>query len=261
VFLGFLLLLTGMYMIWIDSKYTLLKRVKFTLCALLAGPMPFFYAGFKYIFKYRAHEEFGLFEFRKINEDTTAFEIHYQIRNRNQAYKLAKLVAEYCHNEPKPVQLQKNIKQRFDDIVAELSDNELVLYNSKDIRIGAVSYKDLSDEVIHIVQFHKVRNFFCTALALLFWLPAAVVIIWAAIDSKDWIIISAMLICGILPGVLGLFFWKKRLPTENFYFIKDRFAPANAIGNNDVYLIVGKQNEVQTEDFIEELQKRLKASR
>ena len=59
----------------------------------------------------------------------------------------------------------------------------------------------------------------------------------------------------------GLFFWKKRLPTENFYFIKDRFAPANAIGNNDVYLIVGKQNEVQTEDFIEELQKRLKVSR
>ena len=259
--LGILLLLGGMYMIWLDSTDVLIKKLKLTFFTLLAGPMPFFYASFRYIFSVRPREMLGFFYFKKINEADSVFEIPYQLNNRDQAYKLATLIAEHCRNVPKKSQLQKNIKQRFNNIFAEIMEDELVFYNTKGVKIDSVRYKDLSDEVHHIVQEHKVRNFFCTTLALLLWLPTLLLIFYAAIDSKDWIIISAMLFCGILPGVLGLFFWKKRLKKENIYFIKDRFAPISVVGNNDVYLDAADLDKAQANEFIEELKKRLKANR
>lgn len=256
--LGILLLLGGMYMIWFDSTDVLIKKLKLTFFTLLAGPMPFFYASFRYIFCVRPREMLGFFCFKKINEADSVFEIPYQLNRRDQAYKLATLIAEYCPKVPKKTQLQKNMKLRFNDIFAEIAENELVFYNTKGVKIDSVRYKDLSDEVLHIVQEHKVRNFFCTTLALLLWLPALFLIFYAVIDTKDWIIISAMLICSTLPGILGLFFWKKRLKKEDVYIIKDRFAPISVIGNNDVYLDASNQDKVQTGEFIEELKKRLK---
>ena len=259
--LGLLLLTFGIYFVWAEGDGALLNKLKISLLVLVAGPIPFFYSSFKYIFKTRPREQLGFFAFYYFKADTTAFEILYQLERRNQAYKLAKLIAEYCRNTPVPAQLQKNIKQRFNNIFAELSESELVFYNSEAVKIGAISYKDLSDEIIHIDRSHKIRNFFCTFLALLLWLPSLALIIYAAVDTRDWIIVSAMFICAILPGVLGVFFWKKRLKNENIYFIQDRFAPPSASVNNDVYLDAAGENEAQTGEFISELQKRLNAAR
>ena len=91
---------------------------------------------------------------------------------------------------------------------------------------------------------------------MLFWLPPAGVIIFAAIDSKDWIVISAMFICAILPGVLGIFCWKKRLPAANFYLIQDRFSPPDEYSAYDVVLEVGK-DKTGAEEFIQELKKHI----
>ena len=59
--LGILLLLAGMYMIWFDSTDVLLKKLKLTFFMLLAGPMPFFYAAFRYIYCIRPRETLGFF--------------------------------------------------------------------------------------------------------------------------------------------------------------------------------------------------------
>ena len=64
--LGILLLLGGMYMIWLDSAYTLIKKLKLTFFTLLAGPLPFFYASIHYIFFTRPREQLGFFYFKKV---------------------------------------------------------------------------------------------------------------------------------------------------------------------------------------------------
>ena len=260
VIVGLALVIPGIWFLaFEDVEKTLWEKLKLAFFILLAGPMPAFYASINYIFNIRKKEQNGSFYFCQSDDLNTIFSIPYTRRNRVKAWEFARKIADICRkNAPAKPQTKNITSFQFENSCAELHTGYLVTCwrNPEKTIAQKVAYSKLSSEILHVKEQHKIRNFFCTALALLFWLPSAGIIIFAAIDSKDWIVISAMFICAILPGVLGIFCWKKRLPAANFYLIQDRFSPPDEYSAYDVVLEVGK-NETGAEEFIQALKKHI----
>ena len=63
-----------------------------------------------------------------------------------------------------------------------------------------------------------------------------------------------MIVCAVLPGVIGLYFWKLRRPEQNIYLLRWEYAPGEI---EDLPLSVPKGESAGAERFINDLKKLL----
>ena len=92
---------------------------------------------------------------------------------------------------------------------------------------------------------------------MLFWLPPLGLVIYVAF-TEDLVMLGAVLVCSLLPGVLGLFFWKLRRPEQDIYILYYEDFPGNT---DEIKLSVPQGESTGAERFINELKQLINSCR
>ena len=185
--------------------------------------------------------------------------IHYLLDFRDEAKMLADKIANLSKISQRGITLQDSplARFKFEDMQAELYRQEIKFCNGNNIKINSFELWEIMPEIDHIQTKYKWRNIIAAALAALFWLPPLGLVIYVAF-TEDLVMLGAVLVCSLLPGVLGLFFWKLRRPEQDIYILYYEDFPGNT---DEIKLRVPQGESTGAERFINELKQLINSCR
>lgn len=250
VVLGCALMGTVLFFMIQDGEWKFIKGGSMLL-AILLGPVPYFRQSLFYIFRNRKKEQEGLFYFEHQESSVGNLHIHYLLDFRDEAKMLADKISGICRISQRGITIQDSplARFKFEDMQAELYRQEIKFCNENNIKINSFELWEIMPEIDHIQNQYKWRNIIAAALASLFWLPPLGLVIYVAF-TEDLVALGAVLVCSLLPGVLGLFFWKLRRPEQDTYILYYEDYPGNT---DEIKLSVPKGESIGAERFINEL--------
>ena len=205
--------------------------------------------------KKRKNNTLSHFAFMDADKESTPIIIHYQYCKRADAYDFAQSVSSYCNHGLIEPNEKEVLRHQFANGLAELRDNEIVLFNRDGVKCGNCDYAWCVPGIQHKIEKHAIRNFFCILFAVLFLLGTLLLIISIIHSMKDRVIIVGMGLIYIIPFVLGLYFLSLCRKSINCYYVGNRFDD----GDWGIYLAVGK-NPGSEKEFITELKRRLRTA-
>ena len=254
VILGCALMGTVLFFMIRDGEWKFIKG-GMMLLAILFGPVPYFRQSLFYIFRNRKKEQEGLFYFEHQESSVGNLHIHYLLDFRDEAKMLADKISGICRISQRGITIQDSClaKFQFKDTLAELYRSEIKFRNSNNVKIDAFALEEIQPEIIHLQNKYKWRNIISSTLAWLFWLPSLGLIAFIA-ATEGLIETGAIIVITLLPGVIGLYFWKLRRPEQNIYLLRWGYAPGEI---EDLPLSVPKGESAGAERFINDLKKLL----
>ena len=255
VIIGSLLFGSVTYFMLTSEQKEFTRGALTLLLALLAGPIPGFRQSLFYIFRDRKKEQQGFFYFEHKEQNTVVLNIHYLLKFRKDALKLADKIANLSRSTQRGITIQESClaKFQFKDTLAELYRSEIKFRNSNNIKIDSFAFEKIQPEIVHIQNKYKWRNIISSILAWLFWLPSLGLIAFIA-ATEGLIETGAIIVITLLPGVIGLYFWKLRRPEQDVYLLRWEYIPGEI---EEIPLSVPKGESAGAERFINDLKKLL----
>lgn len=254
VILGCALMGTVLFFMIRDGEWKFIKG-GMMLLAILFGPVPYFRQSLFYIFRNRKKEQEGLFYFEHQEASVGNLHIHYLLDFRDEAKMLADKISRICRISQRGITIQDSplARFKFEDMQAELYRQEIKFCNENNIKINSFELWEIMPEIDHIQNKYKWRNIISSTLAWLFWLPSLGLIAFVA-ATEGLIETGAIIVCTLLPGVIGLYFWKLRRPEQDVYLLRREYIPGEI---EEIPLSVPKGESSGAERFINELKKLL----
>lgn len=193
-------------------------------------------------------------EFVFDNKDSGVFSIPYERGKRLEALEIAEKIAAHCNHDLVEPNEHEIIRHQFNNGLAELRDEEIVLFNKDGIKCNYCDYASVVPGTHHYVEKHYIRNFFSISFAALFWLGTLLLIYSIIRSTKDWVMVFACGILFVIPFILGCISLSKYKKFQNYYYAGNR---VNENEDWGIYLEVGK-NPGSEKAFIDELNSRLR---